>query len=152
MPEYLCEDVTLNSTTAVQRAWSSITDDRWELPQNCIFSAIRVGGEKDPTLSLLTSYKRFAHARKIALRILSVLIAQDIDQSVETRNVASCGEMLETWAQQSGMSARDIKNIEQTGRWYMDFLDRHPRVGLGALLMLGNNHSVLVIQCEKDAR
>ncbi|KAK0823041.1 hypothetical protein LTR73_008833 [Friedmanniomyces endolithicus] len=142
MPEYLCEDVTLNSTTAVQRAWSSITDDRWELPQNCIYSAIRVGGEKDPTLSLLTSYKRFAHARKIALRILSVLIAQDIDQFVEMRNVASCGEMLEIWAQQSGMSARDIKNIEQTGRWYMDFLDRHPRVGLGALLMLGNNHSV----------
>ena len=115
--------------------------DSWDQPENSVFSETRIEGGETPILTLLISYKRSASVKTAGLRILSVLIAHDVDQCVETRNTARYDEIRCIWAQRSGMSVEEITAVERTGRWYMDFLELRPGVRLGALLMLGNNHA-----------
>ncbi len=116
--ESFCAKMSTTLALRFKSAWRSVKEDCWEQPQGSVFSEVRIEGGDTSILTLLVSYKRSACVRKAVLRILSVLIAHDVDQNVETRDNGKYGEMRDIWAQKSGMSTNDITNVERTGRWY----------------------------------
>jgi len=139
--EAFCTGMTEAAAKNFMNASNAVMNDAWEKPQGPIFSKLEFERKAAPILTLLNSYRQFANTRKAVLRVLSVLIAHDIDQSVETLEVSGYGDTVREWAQRLQMDPLRIVCVERTGRWYMDFLSLDERIGLGALLMMGRAHT-----------